>query len=78
VILTKKLVMATKQCQFKSLFFPGESYEDIYDKNSESCDISGYYWILDGPRNVYCGMTYTGSFCEDIYNNNPETCNKSG
>ena len=38
----------------------------------------GYYWILDGPRDVYCGMTYTGSSCEDIYNNNPEIREKSG
>jgi len=81
VILNKELVMATEQCseyQFKLPFFPGESCEDIYDKNSESRDMSGYYWILDGPRKVYCGMTYTGSSCEDIYNDNPETWDKSG
>ena len=45
---------------------------------SECHDKSGYYWILDGPRKVYCGMNYTGSSCEDIYNNNPETGDKSG
>ena len=81
VILTKELVMATEQCskyQFKSPFYPGESCEDIYNKNPESHDKSGYYWILDGPTIVYCGMTYTGSSCEDIYNNNPETGDKSG
>ena len=81
VILTKKLVMATEQCskyQFKSPFYPGESCEDIYNKNPESHEWSGYYWITNGPSRVYCGMTYTGSSCEDIYNNNPETGDMSG
>ena len=81
VILTRELVIATDQCteyQFKSPFFPGVSCEDIYNKNPESHDKPGYYWILDGPSDVYCGMNYTGSSCEDIYNNNPETGDKSG
>ena len=81
VIFTKELVIATDQCteyQFKSPFFPGVSCEDIYNKNPESHEWSGYYWILDGPSNVYCGMNYTGSSCEDIYYNNPETRDKSG
>ncbi|XP_065901527.1 uncharacterized protein [Dysidea avara] len=81
VILTKELVMATEQCreyQFKSPFYPGESCEEIYNKNPESHDKSGYYWILDGPRKVYCGMNYTGSSCLNIYNGNPETADKSG
>ena len=81
MILTKELVIATDQCtkyRFKSPFFPGESCEDIYNKNPESHNWSGYYWITDGPSRVYCGMNYTGSSCEDIYNNNPETGDKSG
>ena len=81
VLLTKKLVMATEQCseyQFKLPFYPGESCEDIYNKNPESHEWSGYYWITNGPSRVYCGMTYTGSSCEDIYINNPETGDKSG
>ena len=81
VILTKELVMATDQCsvyKFKSPFHPGESCEDIYNKNPESRDWSGYYWILDGPNKVYCGMTYTGSSCLNIYNSNPETGDKLG
>ena len=81
MILTKELVIATDQCteyRFKSPFFPGVSCEDIYNKNPESHDRSGYYWITDGPSRVYCGMNYTGSSCEDIYNNNPETVDKSG
>ena len=79
VLLTKEL--ATDQCTkfyFKSPFYPGESCEDIYNKNPESRDIPGYYWILDGPIRVYCGMTYTGSSCEDIYNGNAEIRDKSG
>ena len=82
VILTKEPVMATtEECsvfRFKSPFYPGESCEDIYSKNLESHEWSGYYWITDGPSRVFCGMTYAGSSCEDIYNNNPETGDKSG
>ena len=81
VILTKELIIATDQCteyQFKSPFFPGVSCEDIYNKNPQSHDKPGYYWILDGPSRVYCGMNYTGSSCENIYSNNPETGDKSG
>ena len=83
MIFTKELVIATDQCtqyQFKSPFFPGVSCEDIYNKNLESHNWSGYYWIVDhdGPSDVYCGMNYTGSSCEDIYNNNREVCDKPG
>jgi len=82
MVLTKELVMATDdQCEvyhFQSPFYPGESCQDIYNKNPESHNRSGYYWITDGPTKVYCGMTYTGSYCEDIYINNPETGDNSG
>ena len=80
-ILFNELVMATEQCtehQFNFPFYPGKSCEDIYNKNPESHQWPGYYWITDGLVKVYCGMTYTGSSCEDIYNNNPETGDKSG
>jgi len=73
--------MATEeytQYTFNHPFYPGESCEDIYNMNPESLDKSGYYWILNGPRKAYCGMTYTGSSCEDMYYNNPETADKSG
>ena len=72
VILTKELVIATDQCtgyQSKSPFFPGVSCEDIYNKNPESHQCSGYYWTV---KRVFCGMTYTGSSCEYIYNKYPE------
>ena len=73
VILTKELVIATDQCtedQFKSPFsYVGESCEDIYDKNPESHQCSGYYWTV---KRVFCGMSYTGSSCEHIYNKYPE------
>ena len=68
VILTNELVIANDQCteyQFKSPFFPGVSCEDIYNKNPESHQCSGYYWTV---KRVFCGMTYTGSSCERIYN----------
>ena len=81
MVLTQEMVITADQCteyQFKPPFFPGVSCEDIYNKNPESQDRSGYYWILDGPSRVYCGMNYTGSSCEDIYNNNPETGDKLG
>jgi len=73
--------MAIEQCgsyQFKTPFFPGESCEDIYNRNPESREISGYYYITNGPIQVYCGMNYTGSSCEDIYNKNFETADKPG
>ena len=75
VILSKQLVLATEQCtkhHFKSPFYPGESCEDIHDKNPESHDIPEYYYITDGSSRVYCGMTYTGSSCVEIYSNNPD------
>ena len=81
VILTKELVIATDQCteyQFKSPFHPGVSCEDIHNKNPVTHDKPGYYWILDGPNRVYCGMNYTGSSCEDIYNSYPKTSSRSG
>ena len=81
VLSTNRLVVADDQCtkyRFKTPFYPGSSCEDIYNMNPESRDKSGYYWILDGPSYVYCGMNYTGLSCEDIYINNPETGNKNG
>ena len=69
MIFTKELVIATDQCteyQFKS---PGVSCEDIYNKNPESHNCPGYYWIV---KRVFCGMTYTGSSCDYIYNKYPE------
>ena len=80
VCIINSLVVADDQCvsyEFESPFFPGISCDDIY-KNPQSRNKSGYYWITDGLRNVYCGMNYTGMSCEDIYNNNPETGNKNG
>ena len=76
MILTKELV--TAQCTIYHFKSPGVSCEDIYNKNPESHDISGYYWILNGPRIVYCGMNYTGSSCEDIHYSNPKTVIKTG
>ena len=81
VIIFKELVTASDQCtkiQFATPFFPGESCKDIYNKNTQSHNSPGYYWILNGPSRVFCGMNYTGSSCEDIYSNNPEIRKKSG
>ena len=64
--------------QFDTRFFPGNSCEDIYDKNLQSRVMSGYYWITSGPSRVYCGMNFAESSCEEIYNNNLETRDKSG
>jgi len=82
LIFTKELVMAPDDhCEEhhpQIPFYPGNSCQEIYYKNSQIRDRSGYYWILDGPSKVFCGMNFTGSSCEDIYNNNPETHNNSG
>ena len=80
VVCINRIVVADDQCvsyEFESPFFPGISCEDIY-KNPQSHNASGYYWILDGPKYVYCGMNYTGLSCEHIYHNNRETGNKNG
>ena len=67
VILTKELVIATDQCtELRSAVV---SCEDIYNKNPDSHQCSGYYWIV---KRVFCGMTYTGSSCHYIYNKYPE------
>ena len=81
VVCINRIVVADDPCvsyEFESPFFPGRSCEDIYKKNPQARNASGYYWILDGPTNVYCGMNYTGQSCEHIYNNNRETGNKNG
>ena len=41
------------QYQFSPLLYPGSSCQDIYNKNPESRDKPGYYWITDGPSNTY-------------------------
>ena len=72
VFLTEELVIATNQhteCQLKIPVFPGVSCEDIYNRNLETQQCSGHYWIA---KRVFCGMTYTGSSCEHIYNKYPE------
>ena len=69
VILTKELVIATDQCTEYQFTSPGVSCEDIYNKNPDSHQCSGYYWIV---KRVFCGMTYTGSSCHYIYNKYPE------
>ena len=79
-MLLAQLAVA-QQCgeyQFDTPFFPGTSCEDIYNKNPQTRDMSGYYWILDGPSKVYCGMNYTGPTCEDIYLNNEATRDRPG
>ena len=51
------VVLADDHCVsylFESPFYPGKSCEDIYNKNPQTHDKSGYYWITDGPSNVYC------------------------
>ena len=81
IVTSITIAQDEQQCSthiFDSLFRPGNSCEDIYNKNSQSRDMSGYYWIINGLRRVYCGMNYTGLSCEDIYSNNPTTRDKSG
>ena len=81
-VLTRSQDMTEPECskhRFDSLFTPGDSCEDIYNANEQTHDKPGYYWILDGPALVYCGMNYTGSSCEEIYVNSISvTRQKSG
>ena len=65
-VLTRSQDMTEPECskhRFDSAFTPGVSCEDIYNENEQTHDKPGYYWILDGPALVYCGMNYTGSSC---------------
>ena len=61
-------------------FYPaGSSCKDVYNKNLQSRDVPGYYWITDGPSRVYCDMSYTGLACEEIlYVNYHAVCDRSG
>ena len=81
VVCINRFMLANDQCisyEFEPPFFTGTSCEDIHNKNPQTHNKSGYYWITDGLRNVYCGMNYAGLSCEDVYNSNPETSNKDG
>ena len=81
VLVVVAVALQDDQCieyQFDHPFIPGYSCEDIYNNNPQARDMSGYYWIIDGLRRVYCGMSHTGMSCEDIYNNNLATRDKSG
>ena len=54
-----KLVTATEPCdtyQFSHLFHPGETCKEIYDWNPQTHNRSGYYWLINPPRHVYCDM----------------------
>ena len=80
-IIHNEVVMAVEECgeyRFSTPFFPGESCEDIYNQNPDTRSRPGYYWITNGPTEVYCGMNITGSSCEDIFNNNPQFGADSG
>ena len=56
---TNKLVSATEQCgtyQFSHPLYPGESCKEIYDWNPQTHSRSGYYWLINPARHVYCDM----------------------
>ena len=56
---TGKIVTATEQCdayQFSTPLYPGESCKDIYNGNPQTHNRSGYYWLINPPRHVYCDM----------------------
>ena len=81
---TSKLVTATEQCdtyQFSHPFYPGESCEEIYDWNPQTHNWSGYYWLINPLRRVYCDMEHgiqAYNSCKEIYDLNPQTHNRSG
>ncbi|XP_065918610.1 uncharacterized protein [Dysidea avara] len=54
-----KLVGTNEQCdfyQFDHPFYPGESCKEIYDSNTQTHNRSGYYWLINPLRHVYCDM----------------------
>ena len=83
ILVTARAVVAQDDQQCRDYvsdlpLFPGNSCEDIYNKNQRIRDQPGYYWILDHPSRVYCGMNYSGPTCEDIYVIYNETHDKPG
>ena len=62
------LAQDNQQCSehpFDIPFIPGNSCEEIYNKNAQARDEPGYYWILkqDGPSRDYCAMNYSLLAC---------------
>ncbi|XP_065883204.1 uncharacterized protein [Dysidea avara] len=56
---TNKLATATEQCdtyQFSDLLLSGASCKEIYDLNPPTHNRSGYYWLINPLRDVYCDM----------------------
>jgi len=53
---TSKLVTATEQCDTYQFSHPGESCKEIYDWNPQTHNRSGYYWLINSNRHVYCDM----------------------
>jgi len=59
VCSTASLTTATDQCdshEFSHDFVSGKSCKEIYDGNTETHGKSGYYWLDDPERYVYCNM----------------------
>ncbi|XP_065893741.1 uncharacterized protein [Dysidea avara] len=53
------LAAATEQCdpyQFDAPFYSGGSCRVIYDRNPQTHNRSGYYWLINPLRDVYCDM----------------------
>ena len=51
VVCINRVALVDDQCiyyEFEAPFFTGISYEDIYNKNPQTHDKSGYYWITEG------------------------------
>ena len=59
-------------------FFIGSSCEETYLQNPSSHSNSGYYWVTNPLRQLYCDMEHSGTSCINIYNNHMETREKSG
>ena len=59
---------SSEQCGinlFSHPFYPGESCKEIYDWNPQTHNRSGYYWLINPLRRVYCDM-YKRSECGNI------------
>ena len=51
------MIFDTLHYQFKILFILVKIH--IYNKDPDSCYKSGYYWNLDGPSRIRCGINFT-------------------
>jgi len=75
LVSTWRVLTALDECTDRELedFSIGSSCEETYLQNPNSHGNSGYYWVINPLRQLYCDMEHTGTSCINIYYNHIET-----